>query len=92
MSKRTDTIKNLFTAPQTIPLSVDNNRPSMPPRVSSGAVRSLRTLSRTLKKRIKYSGKSSLRARRSSRLTQLSLIPHRFLIASAKTTRLRSRF
>ena len=42
MSKRTDTIKNLFTAPQAIPLSVDNNSPRMPPRVSSGAVRSLK--------------------------------------------------
>ena len=41
MSKRTDTIKNLFAASQTIPLSDDNNRP-VHPRVSAGAVRSLK--------------------------------------------------
>jgi ParB family chromosome partitioning protein len=42
MSKRTDTIKNLFTAPHTDALSADNNPPAAPTRVSSGAVRSLK--------------------------------------------------
>jgi ParB family chromosome partitioning protein len=42
MSKRTDTIKSLFTAPQAIPLSADNNAPAALARVSSGAVRSLK--------------------------------------------------
>ena len=42
MSKRTDTIKSLFTAPHAVPLSADNNAPAPPPRVSSGAVRSLK--------------------------------------------------
>ena len=42
MSKRTDTIKNLFTAPRTGALSADNNPPAAPARVSSGAVRSLK--------------------------------------------------
>ena len=41
MSKRTDTIKSLFTAPHTAPLSADNNAPP-PARVSAGAVRSLK--------------------------------------------------
>lgn len=42
MSKRTDTIKNLFTAPPAPALSADNNLPAAPTRVSSGAVRSLK--------------------------------------------------
>lgn len=43
MSKRADTIRSLFTAPQAEPLSADNNPVSAPaPRVSSGTVRSLR--------------------------------------------------
>jgi ParB family chromosome partitioning protein len=42
MSKRTDTIKNLFTAPPAGALSADNNPPVAPARVSSGAVRSLK--------------------------------------------------
>ncbi|MGX9394125.1 plasmid partitioning protein RepB (plasmid) [Nitrobacteraceae bacterium UC4446_H13] len=42
MSKRTDTIKNLFTAPPAATLSADNNPPVAPARVSSGAVRSLK--------------------------------------------------
>jgi ParB family transcriptional regulator, chromosome partitioning protein len=42
MSKRTDTIKNLFTAPHTGALSADNSPPVAPARVSSGAVRSLK--------------------------------------------------
>ncbi len=41
MSKRTDTIKSLFTAPQPGVLSADNV-PSALPRVSSGSVRSLK--------------------------------------------------
>jgi ParB family transcriptional regulator, chromosome partitioning protein len=41
MSKRTDTIKTLFTAPQSNPLSADN-LPGALPRVSSGTVRSLK--------------------------------------------------
>jgi ParB family chromosome partitioning protein len=41
MSKRTDTIKTLFTAPQSNPLSADNV-PDALPRVSSGTVRSLK--------------------------------------------------
>jgi ParB family chromosome partitioning protein len=41
MSKRTDTIKSLFTAPQSAALSADN-MPSALPRVSSGSVRSLK--------------------------------------------------
>ena len=40
MSKRSDTIRSLFTAPQGETLSADNNPPG--PRVSSGSVRSLR--------------------------------------------------
>lgn len=42
MSKRTDTIKSLFTAPHTAPLSADNNATAPPARVSAGAVRSLK--------------------------------------------------
>jgi ParB family chromosome partitioning protein len=42
MSKRTDTIKSLFTAPHAVPLSADNNAPAPLTRVSSGAVRSLK--------------------------------------------------
>ncbi|OPH81336.1 plasmid partitioning protein RepB [Nitrobacter vulgaris] len=42
MSKRTDTIKSLFTAPHTVPLSADNNASAAPARVSAGAVRSLK--------------------------------------------------
>jgi ParB family transcriptional regulator, chromosome partitioning protein len=42
MSKRTDTIKNLFAAPQTVPLSDDNNPNPVSPRVPAGAVRSLK--------------------------------------------------
>ncbi len=42
MSKRTDTIKNLFSAPHSGPLSADNNTAIAPARVSSGAVRSLK--------------------------------------------------
>lgn len=42
MSKRTDTIKNLFTAPHASPLSADNTSGTAPVRVSSGAVRSLK--------------------------------------------------
>ncbi|MGY4325722.1 ParB family chromosome partitioning protein [Bradyrhizobium sp. LB7.2] len=41
MSKRTDTIKSLFTAPQSSALSADN-MPAALPRVSSGSVRSLK--------------------------------------------------
>ncbi|MBR0899089.1 plasmid partitioning protein RepB [Bradyrhizobium tropiciagri] len=41
MSKRTDTIKSLFTAPQSPALSADN-MPGALPRVSSGSVRSLK--------------------------------------------------
>src|SRR5437588_5614889 len=41
MSKRTDTIKSLFTAPQSNTLSADNV-PGALPRVSSGSVRSLK--------------------------------------------------
>src|SRR6478609_4045441 len=41
MSKRTDTIKSLFTAPQPPALSADN-MPAALPRVSSGSVRSLK--------------------------------------------------
>src|SRR4051794_21508381 len=41
MSKRTDTIKSLFTAPQSSTLSADNV-PAALPRVSSGSVRSLK--------------------------------------------------
>ena len=41
MSKRTDTIKSLFTAPQSSALSADN-APAALPRVSSGSVRSLK--------------------------------------------------
>ena len=41
MSKRTDTIKSLFTAPQSNTLSADN-MPGALPRVSSGSVRSLK--------------------------------------------------
>jgi ParB family chromosome partitioning protein len=41
MSKRTDTIKSLFTAPQSNALSADNV-PGALPRVSSGSVRSLK--------------------------------------------------
>ena len=41
MSKRADTIRSLFTAPQVDALSADNNAPPVP-RVSSGSVRSLR--------------------------------------------------
>jgi ParB family chromosome partitioning protein len=42
MSKRTDTIKSLFTAPHTVPLSADNTTSAAPARVSAGAVRSLK--------------------------------------------------
>lgn len=44
MSKRTDTIKSLFTAPPAGSLSADNKNPAslMPARVSAGAVRSLK--------------------------------------------------
>jgi ParB family chromosome partitioning protein len=43
MSKRTDTIRGLFTAaPQTSPLSADNKTAAPLARVSSGAVRSLK--------------------------------------------------
>lgn len=42
MSKRTDTIKNLFTAPPAGTLSADNSPSVAPARVSSGAVRSLK--------------------------------------------------
>lgn len=43
MSKRTDTIRGLFTAaPQASPLSADNKAPAPLARVSSGAVRSLK--------------------------------------------------
>ncbi|MGM4967809.1 plasmid partitioning protein RepB [Tardiphaga sp. 1201_B9_N1_1] len=44
MSKRTDTIKSLFTAPPAGSLSADNKNPGapMPARVSAGAVRSLK--------------------------------------------------
>lgn len=42
MSKRTDTIRSLFTTPQAVPLSADNNTPAASGQVSSGAVRSLR--------------------------------------------------
>jgi ParB family chromosome partitioning protein len=42
MSKRTDTIKSLFTAPHAGTLSADNSPPAAPARVSSGAVRSLK--------------------------------------------------
>ncbi len=42
MSKRTDTIKNLFTAPPAATLSADNNPSGPLARVSSGAVRSLK--------------------------------------------------
>lgn len=42
MSKRTDTIKSLFTAPHAGTLSADNSPPVAPARVSSGAVRSLK--------------------------------------------------
>ena len=42
MSKRTDTIRGLFTAPHPAPLSADNNLPATPARVASGAVRSLK--------------------------------------------------
>jgi ParB family chromosome partitioning protein len=41
MSKRTDTIKSLFTTPQSSTLSADNV-PAALPRVSSGSVRSLK--------------------------------------------------
>jgi len=41
MSKRTDSIRSMFSVPHEEPLSADN-KPSMLPRVSSGAVRSLR--------------------------------------------------
>jgi ParB family transcriptional regulator, chromosome partitioning protein len=41
MSKRTDTIKSLFAAPQSSPLSADNASGALP-RVSSGTVRSLK--------------------------------------------------
>ena len=41
MSKRTDTIKSLFAAPQSVPLSADNAVRGLP-RVSSGSVRSLK--------------------------------------------------
>lgn len=41
MSKRTDTIRSLFTAPQTETLSADNSHTASP-RVSSGSVRSLK--------------------------------------------------
>ncbi len=41
MSKRTDTIRSLFTAPQAETLSADNSHGALP-RVSSGSVRSLR--------------------------------------------------
>lgn len=41
MSKRTDTIKSLFTAPQSSTLSADNVAAALP-RVSSGSVRSLK--------------------------------------------------
>jgi len=41
MNKRTDTIKSLFTAPQSNPLSADNASSALP-RVSSGTVRSLK--------------------------------------------------
>jgi ParB family chromosome partitioning protein len=41
MSKRTDTIKSLFTAPQSNALSADNVSGALP-RVSSGSVRSLK--------------------------------------------------
>lgn len=41
MNKRTDTIKSLFTAPQSSALSADN-APAALPRVSSGSVRSLK--------------------------------------------------
>lgn len=36
MSKRTDTIKSLFTTPHAPALSADNNAPIAPARVSSG--------------------------------------------------------
>ncbi|MGX7744010.1 plasmid partitioning protein RepB [Rhodopseudomonas parapalustris] len=42
MSKRTDTIKSLFTAPPSGALSTDNTLPGAPARVTAGAVRSLR--------------------------------------------------
>lgn len=42
MSKRTDTIKNLFATPHAASLSEDNNMAVAPARVSSGAVRSLK--------------------------------------------------
>jgi ParB family transcriptional regulator, chromosome partitioning protein len=42
MSKRTDTIKNLFAAPAATTLSADNNAPIPLARVSSGPVRSLK--------------------------------------------------
>lgn len=41
MSKRTDTIRSLFTAPQAETLSADNSHAALP-RVSSGSVRSLK--------------------------------------------------
>jgi ParB family transcriptional regulator, chromosome partitioning protein len=41
MSKRTDTIRSLFTAPQVETLSADNSHAALP-RVSSGSVRSLK--------------------------------------------------
>ena len=41
MSKRTDTIRSLFTAPQVETLSDDNSHAALP-RVSSGSVRSLK--------------------------------------------------
>ena len=41
MSKRTDTIKSLFAARASTPLSADN-AVMMPPRVTAGSVRSVR--------------------------------------------------
>lgn len=41
MSKRTDSIRSMFAAPQTEMLSADN-KPVILPRLSAGSVRSLR--------------------------------------------------